>query len=61
MCKRLERLKQRKDLQETTGWTPLHFAVSKAHYSIILQLLQHQDTDVNQAKTQPGCKSLGPR
>lgn len=34
--------------EETTGWTPLHFAVSKAHYSIILQLLQHGDTDVNQ-------------
>ena len=41
----------RHDLQETTGWTPLHFAVSKAHYSIILQLLQHGDTDVNQART----------
>ncbi|CAJ1444235.1 unnamed protein product [Effrenium voratum] len=34
--------------EETTGWTPLHFAVSKSHYSIILQLLQHSETDVNQ-------------
>eukprot|EP00439_Symbiodinium_sp_Y106_P075305 s165_g14.t2 len=34
--------------EETTGWTPLHFAVSKAHYSVILQLLQHAETDVNQ-------------
>ena len=58
--------------QETTGWTPLHFAVSKvgrgdfvqrgegpklfergsqAHYSVILQLLQHAETDVNQASS----------
>merc|ERR1719169_99372 len=34
--------------EETTGWTPLHFAVSKAHYSSIMQLLHHEATNVNQ-------------
>jgi len=34
--------------EETTGWTPLHFAVSKAHYPLILQLLHHDGTCVNQ-------------
>jgi len=34
--------------EETTGWTPLHLAVSKAHYSLILQLLHHDATNVNQ-------------
>jgi len=35
--------------EETTGWTPLHFAVAKAHYALILQLLHHDGTNVNQA------------
>jgi hypothetical protein len=34
--------------EETTGWTPLHFAVAKAHYPLILQLLHHDATNVNQ-------------
>jgi len=34
--------------EETTGWTPLHFAVAKAHYPLILQFLHHDATNVNQ-------------
>lgn len=34
--------------EETTGWTPLHFAVAKSHYALILQLLHHDATNVNQ-------------
>lgn len=32
----------------TTGWAPLHFAVAKGHYGLIIQLLHHEATNVNQ-------------
>jgi hypothetical protein len=34
--------------EETTGWTPLHFAVSKGHYSVMMQIMHHETADVNQ-------------
>mmetsp|Transcript_9920 Transcript_9920/g.26210 ORF Transcript_9920/g.26210 Transcript_9920/m.26210 type:complete len:1176 (-) Transcript_9920:139-3666(-) len=34
--------------EETTGWTALHFAVAKAHYPLVMQLLHHDAANVNQ-------------